>query len=93
MPFGETHVVDERRSFVTEAQRSLRSFSGLCQRYGISRPTGYKWIQRLEREGPPVSYDRPQHPPAPRPRPQAPQTRPAVVSRRLCKREVGPRRG
>ena len=53
MPFGETHVVDERRCFVAEAQRSLKSFSAICQRYGISRPTGYKWMERWECEGPP----------------------------------------
>lgn len=58
MPFEETHVVDERRRFVTEVQRSLKSFSAVCQRYGISRPTGYKWLRRWECEGPPGLQDR-----------------------------------
>ncbi len=51
MPFEETHVVDERRRFVIEAQRSLKSFSEICRRYGTSRPTGYKWPERWEGEG------------------------------------------
>ncbi len=62
MPFEETHVVDERRRFVTEAQRSLKSFSALCRRYGISRPTGYKWLERWERDGPPGLLARPSRP-------------------------------
>jgi len=62
MPFEETHVVDERRRFVTEVQRSLRSFSAICQRYGISRPTGYKWLNRWEREGHPGLADRSSRP-------------------------------
>lgn len=58
MPFKETRVVEERKRFVEDAYRSLRSFSELCDRYGISRPTGYKWLQRFEQEGPPGLEDR-----------------------------------
>ena len=62
MPFGETHVVDERRRFVTEVQRSLQSFNAICQRYGISPPTGYKWLRRWEHEGPSALQDRSSRP-------------------------------
>ena len=62
MPFGETHVVDERRRFVIEAHRSGKSFSEICRRYGISRPTGYKWMQRWEDEGLPGLQDRSSRP-------------------------------
>ncbi len=58
MPFRETHVMDERRRFIDEVHRSLRSFSDLCRRYGISRKTGYKWLERFERGGPPSLEDR-----------------------------------
>lgn len=51
MPFQETHVVDERRRFVEDSYRSLKSFSELCRRYGISRKTGYKWRARHEQGG------------------------------------------
>ncbi len=62
MPFGETHVVEERRRFVAEAHRSLKSFTALCRRYGISRPTGYKWLERWEEEGLPGLEDRSSRP-------------------------------
>jgi putative transposase len=62
MPFGETHVVDERTRFVLEVQRSLRSFSAICERFGISRPTGYKWLGRWKSEGPPGLEDRASRP-------------------------------
>lgn len=62
MPFEETHVVDERSRFVAEVQRSLKSFSAVCERYGISRPTGYKWLERWETEGPAGLEDRTSRP-------------------------------
>jgi putative transposase len=53
MPFTETCVVDERTRFIEDVHRSLRSFTELCERYGISRKTGYKWLGRWRTEGPP----------------------------------------
>ena len=52
MPFEETHVMEERTRFNEEAHRSLRSFAAVCDRYGISRKTGYKWMDRWRRAGP-----------------------------------------
>ena len=52
MPFEETHVMEERTRFIEEAHRSLRSFAAVCDRYGISRKTGYKWMDRWRRAGP-----------------------------------------
>jgi len=37
----------QREAFVEEAAQS-RNFSELCRRYGISRKTGYKWVQRAQ---------------------------------------------
>jgi putative transposase len=42
----ETNVVDERERFVAEYATGHWSMSELCERYGVSRPTGYKWVQR-----------------------------------------------
>ncbi len=42
----------ERMRFVTDWERGLYSMVGLCERYGVSRKTGYKWVERYEREGP-----------------------------------------
>ena len=53
MPFEETHVVDERTRFIEDVHRSLKSFTAICERYGISRTTGYKWLARWKAHGPP----------------------------------------
>lgn len=44
-------VREQRVSFVVTASRGEKPFSALCQEYGISRPTGYLWQSRFEREG------------------------------------------
>ncbi len=44
-------VQEQRFSFIEEYEREDLSLSALCQSYGISRPTGYKWIERYEQEG------------------------------------------
>ena len=44
--------MDERVRFVGDAQRDYFSFTELCERYGISRKTGYKWLDRYGSEGP-----------------------------------------
>lgn len=36
----------QRREFVSEAILAEVSFSELCRRYGITRRTGYKWLER-----------------------------------------------
>jgi putative transposase len=51
MPFKEARVMDERQRFIDELQLSLRSFSETCRRFGISRKTGYKWLERFEQDG------------------------------------------
>ena len=51
MPFEEAHVVDVRTRFVEESYRSRSSFTATCEKYGISRKTGYKWRHRHAVEG------------------------------------------
>lgn len=51
MPWRSRTIVDERVRFVFEAERTDESFSELCRRYRISRPTGYKWMRRYNTEG------------------------------------------
>lgn len=51
MPFWVTDRLDERYRFVCEVQAGVYGFSELCERFGISRPTGYKWVDRFEEEG------------------------------------------
>jgi putative transposase len=52
MPWRETAPMKERMRFVTDWERDLYSMAELCERYGVSRKTGYKWIERYEHAGP-----------------------------------------
>lgn len=45
MPWEERTVTEQREEFVKRA-RGCRNFSALCREYGISRKTGYKWVER-----------------------------------------------
>jgi transposase InsO family protein len=51
MGWKETSVSDERRKFVTECIIGKWSMSDLCLSHGISRKTGYKWLDRFLEEG------------------------------------------
>jgi len=51
MPWRSRTIVDERVRFVFEAEQTDQSFSDLCRRYRISRPTGYKWMRRYGEGG------------------------------------------
>lgn len=47
----ETNVLKERLGFVRDLQTGHWSMTELCERYGITRPTGYKWLARFEAHG------------------------------------------
>ena len=51
MPFMEMTVVDNRKEFILHWKADQESFSSLCQDFGISRPTGYKWVERYKSGG------------------------------------------
>ncbi len=51
MPWKETRVMDSRLEFVLRALREEQPFQALCQEYGVSCKTGYKWKQRFLEEG------------------------------------------
>lgn len=51
MPWKETCAMDERRDFVLAVLRQEASVSELCRHWGISRKTGYKWLERYEKLG------------------------------------------
>ena len=46
MPWKETCAMDERVMFIGECLRGELPMATLCERYGISRKTGYKWLDR-----------------------------------------------
>ena len=51
MPWLETAPMEQRQRFIADRVRDLYSMTELCARYGISRKTGYKWIERFELHG------------------------------------------
>jgi putative transposase len=88
MAWKETSPMRERLRFVDDFERDLFSMSELCERYGISRKTGYKWIDRFEQEGVDGLRDRSR---APRSCPH--QTDPDLVERIVQARLAHPRWG
>jgi len=62
MPWSEMSPMDQEVRFIADYQRDLFTASELCDRYGISQKTGYKWIQRYEIEGPTGLKDLPRRP-------------------------------
>jgi transposase InsO family protein len=52
MAWQETGIVDERVKFVAACLAQEDTMTGLCALYGISRKTGYKWLERYCRQGP-----------------------------------------
>jgi len=51
MPWLETNPVIERQRFVKDVESGHWTMSELCVRYGISRITGYKWLDRYSQSG------------------------------------------
>jgi putative transposase len=51
MPWQESCAVDLRVRFIREHGLDRHSMTALCEAYGISRKTGYKWLGRYEAGG------------------------------------------
>src|SRR4030095_6465752 len=51
MPWKAESVMDQRVEFVLRAREGDESLAALCRDYGISRPTGYLWLQRYYEVG------------------------------------------
>jgi transposase InsO family protein len=51
MAWRTMEVQDQRVRFVVAASGGERSVSELCREFGISRPTGYKWLSRYRGAG------------------------------------------
>lgn len=73
MPWEETTPMEERARFVEAFESALYSVTELCERYGISRKTGYKWLNRYGVEGEAGLQDRS----------RAPRTSPSRTADRL----------
>ena len=62
MPWKESSPMDQKTQFIADYLRDMLSVSELCDLYGISRKTAYKWIERYVRQGPAGLEDRPRKP-------------------------------
>lgn len=51
MPWFESMPMNERVKFVAVRLAGEEPFSATCERFGVSRKTGYKWMERYEGGG------------------------------------------
>lgn len=67
MPWKEVKPMADKLRFISDYLHGYFSIVELCRRYGISRTTGYKWINRYQASGrPDALFDlsrRPHHSP------------------------------
>ena len=91
MPWKETCRMDEKMSFIVECLRGELPMVALCEDYGISRKTGYKWLGRYREHGPAGLVERSR---APRRhgRSMAPSVAEAIVALRRERPHWGPRK-
>jgi transposase InsO family protein len=80
--------MSQKIEFVERATKPGARMSALCREYGVSRETGYKWLNRFKREGPEGLEERSRRP----------QTAPLATAEELVAavlklRESYPRRG
>jgi len=54
--------MDQRTQFIADFLRQVLSVTELCDLYGVSRKTGYKWIDRYLRQGPAGLQERSRRP-------------------------------
>lgn len=82
MPWKEKTVMEQRKEFIEQAAECT-NFSALCREYGISRKTGYKWLNRFREDGSVSDRSRrPKHPHA--------KTAPVIEAAVLAMREENP---
>ena len=51
MPWIEVNPMDQKVLFIADWLRGSHTMSELCNHYGISRKTGYKWLERYRLSG------------------------------------------
>jgi len=84
-------VEDQRVRFVVLASRAERPFSVLCAEFGISRPTGYLWLERYRQRGV-AGLGELSRRPRLSPQQTDPQLEAAVVTARMCFPDWGARK-
>ena len=51
MPWKETDKMEQKEKFIREMLKQEKPFKHLCQEFGISEKTGYKWKKRFYEQG------------------------------------------
>lgn len=77
MGWKESDRVSLRHEFVSLALASGANVAVLCERFGILRKTGYKWLARFREQGEPGLADRSRRPRG------SPRATPAEIERRV----------
>ena len=75
MPWKDTSPMAQRTQLIADYLRDTLAVTELCQLYGVSRKTAYKWIDRYLRQGPAGLDERSR-----RPRHSPNETAPAIVA-------------
>src|ERR1035441_8317144 len=52
MGWRVSSAMDEKLRFVFEHERDEEPMKALCERFGVSRETGYFWLRRYRQNGP-----------------------------------------
>jgi putative transposase len=82
MGWTETCAVVERMRFMMAVEKGDESFAAVCRGFGVSRKTGYKWLERYQAEGVLGLIDRS----------RAPLTHPDAVQAAIAERCLAVRR-
>ena len=82
MVWRKTCAMEERMRFVMAAVDNAEAFAGLCRRFGVSRKTGYKWLERYHDAGVDGLKDRS----------RAPLHHPQALPKKIAERCVAVRR-
>jgi len=86
MPWSETSSpMDQKTQFIADVLRGTLSMVELCDIYGISRKTAYKWIDRYLKEGPGALLERSRRP-ASSPNSTSPELVRAIIEARQRQR-------
>lgn len=91
MPWRAGSVMDERVRFVAERLAGEVTMAELCAAYGISRKTGYKWLQRYLADGAAGLAER-SHAPLRPGRVTPPALAEKIVEQRQARPHWGPRK-
>lgn len=91
MPWRQSDAVNERLQFVAAHQAGLYSMTELCERFGISRKSGYKWLGRYAEEGV-RGLEARSHAPKHSPQRMSPEVEAALLEARLAHPSWGPKK-